>query len=278
VAAGKSPQTVWHVRTALTTIFKEAKRIGWYSGDVPTEGIEMPELQHRERTALTREQLVALLAGLPSPSREATLVLSLTGLRRAELEGLRRRRANLTDSPVRIDGEMVPACSIAVREAYVRVYGKQVDAEQKGGRYQGLKSKRSRRNVPLLPLAAQVLEAVMNRSKFTDPNDPVFASRVGTPIDLHNELNRRLHPVTAELKLPAIGWHDLRHTASTLADQAGLTEAERQRILGHADLRMTRHYTHAHLEHVRSAMGGMAQGLEDAVKNPKVVEFKKKSA
>jgi integrase len=45
-----------------------------------------------------------------------------------------------------------------------------------------------------------------------------------------------------------------RYTNSTLADQAGLSVAERQRILGHSSSAMTMRYTHAELETMRERM------------------------
>lgn len=276
LAEGKSSQTVWHIRTTLSTLFKKAKRIGWYSGDLPTYGIEMPELVHKERTALTREQAVTLLEHLPFIPRAMVLVLALTGLRIGELCGLKRYRANFTDAAVRMDGEQLQPFTIAVREAFVRVYGKELPAAEKGGQYQDVKSKKSRREIPLVPLAVKVLERVYADSKFKEPADPVFTGRTGKPIDAHNELTRKLKPVLDALKMPPISWHDLRHTAATFADQAGLTEAERQRILGHADGKTTRHYTHAHAELVRTAMGKMADGLDLIDQPKKVVAIDKK--
>jgi integrase len=276
LAAGKSSQTVWHIRTAISTIFKKAKRIGWYSGDLPTFGIEMPKLEHRERTALTRDQAITLLEHLPFRPRAMVLVLALTSLRIGELLGLRWRRVNMTEAPVPMDAETLLPFTLAVREGFVRVYGKQVDKAQKGGKHEDVKSRKSRREVPLVPLVVKVLERVRAESKFIDGDDPVFSSRNGTPIDAHNELARKLKPILAALKMPSISWHDLRHTAATFADQAGLTEAERQRILGHADARMTRHYTHAEAERVRAAMGKMADGLDVIDQPAKVVRIDKK--
>ena len=276
LAEGKSSQTVWHIRTAISTLFKKAKRIGWYSGDLPTFGIEMPKLTHAERTALTREQAITLLEHLPFRLRAMVLVLALTGLRIGELCGLRWRRVSLTDSVVQMDSEQLAARTLAVRESFVRVYGKQLDESEKGGQYQDVKTRKARREVPLIALVVKVLERVHAESKFTGPNDPVFASRNGTPIDAHNELARKLKPILKALQMPEISWHDLRHTAATFADQAGLTEAERQRILGHSDERMTRHYTKAHAEHVRLAMDKMADGLDVLDQPAKVVVIDQK--
>lgn len=276
VALGKSSQTVWHIRTAISTIFKKAKRIGWFSGDLPTYGIEMPKLKHAERVALTRDQAITLLEHLPFTLRSMVLVLALTGLRIGELSGLRWRRVNLTGKPVQIDGEALPALTLAVRESYVRVYGKQIDKAQRGGQYQEVKTRKSRRDIPMIGLVVKVLLRTQAESKFSGPEDPVFAGRTGAPVDAHNELARKLKPILAALEMPSISWHDLRHTAATFASDAGMTEAERQRILGHEDERMTRHYSHAHAELIRASMETMAEGLDVIDQPAKVLEMPKR--
>lgn len=279
LAAGKSSQTVWHIRTTLSAIFKRAKRIGWYAGDLPTAGIEMPELVHAERQALTREQALDLLERLPHITRAIAVVLAMTGLRIGELCGLRWKRVNLTDAAVTMDNESLAASCIAVREGFVRVYGKSIEAAQKGGQYQDVKTRKARRDVPLVALAVHVLEGVYAESKFTKPDDPVFAGRNGMPIDAHNELARKLKPALAEMGIPDASWHSLRHTMATFADQAGLTEAERQKILGHANVSMTRHYTHAEMARVRVPMEQMAAGFDGVMEKPrKVVEIDRKKA
>ncbi|MDP8989619.1 MAG: site-specific integrase [Acidobacteriota bacterium] len=278
LGAGKSSQTVWHIRTTLTTIFKRAKRNGWYSGDLPTQGVEMPALVHAERTALTKEQALALLERLEFDVRAMVLVLAFTGLRIGELSGLRWRRVNLTNEAVRLDGESLEANSLAVRESYIRVYGKALDRADKGGKYQEVKTRKARRDVPLISLAVQALEAVKSGTKFSSPEHPVFAGRLGQPVDTHNHLARKLKPALIELGLPGVSWHDLRHTAATFADQAGLTEAERQRILGHASGKMTQHYTKAEIEHVRKPMEAMSAGFEKVMdRRAEVVEIRKKT-
>lgn len=275
--AGKSSQTVRHIRATITAIFKRAKRMGWFVEDLPTEGIEMPPLVRTERLALTRAQSLDLLERLPFIDRAMVLVLAFTGLRIGELCGLRWRRVNLTSVPVAMDSETLAPSSLAVREAFIRVYGKAMDEKQRGGQYQEVKTKKAKRDVPLIALAVHILELVAAASKFTGLNDPVFAGRNGTPIDAHNELARRLKPALAELGLPGASWHSLRHTSATFADQAGLTEAERQRILGHSHVSTTRHYTHAEMDRVRGPMESMGQGFEDVMRKPmKVVEISKR--
>lgn len=280
LAKGSSPQTVWHVRTTVSSLFKRAKGIGWYSGDLPTEGVQMPRMRHEERHALTREQLTALIEKLRSPARELVAFLAMTGLRKSELQGLRWRRVNLTDKPITCDGQALAPHCIAIREQYLRVYGKHLKVDR--GQWQDLKTKeQGSRDVPLSTAAVELLrELAMNRKLTGMLDAPVFASRNGTPINSDNVLRRHVKPVLAGLGLPDVDLHAMRHTQATLADQAGLTGAERQKILGHASPKMTQRYTHAELERVRPAIEGASEGIGEALRKPaaKVDTIKRKAA
>jgi integrase len=276
---GYSTQTVQHIRNTISTIFRKAKRIGWFSGDIPTEGIEMPEVVHEERVAFGKEQIKKLVAVLRSPIREVVIFLVLTGLRLGELEGLKWKRVNLTSEPLVCGGEDIPPFTILLRKSFERV-SKKFSSNGKRGEYQTLKgkgNKRSGRNVPLLPLAVSTLKLVRERSKFTGPDDPVFASRNGTPIDLHNYLNqdvkpgkkrpelkppfKYLKPALEFLGLPEASWHDMRHTANTWADQQKIPVTERKKVYGWTDDRMADHYSHADMERMRASMQGLDDGL-----------------
>jgi integrase len=264
--SGLSVQTVTHIRNTLSAIFRHAKRMRAYGGDLPTDGVRLPALQAAEKRALTWPQVQAVAAAIghidPKPlanrghrrwkpehaeawNRQLSalvLILAITGMRIGEAMGLRWKRVNLTGEPVIIDGELVPAYTLAVRENYVR------------GVYGTLKSKMSRRNIPLTTEAWYQFSRLQAAATSAEPDAPVFVSSVGTPLDQHNIAKRFLKPAAKRAGVPWASWHVLRHTAATLADQAGLSVSERQRTFGHASAEMQLHYTHAELERVRSGL------------------------
>ncbi len=278
MARGSSPQTVWHVRTTVSSLFKRAKGIGWFSGDLPTEGVQMPRMRHQERQVLTRDQLTTLISALRSPAREVVAFLSMTGLRKSELQGLRWKRVNLTAEPVLCDGYVIAPFCIAVREQYLRVYGKHLGEKIDRGQWQDLKTReQGSRDVPLSRAALELLESLTRGAAA----DPVFASRTGLPLNCDNILRRDVKKALISLGLPVtLDLHSLRHTQSTLADQAGVSAAERQKILGHASQKMTQRYTHAELERVRPAMETASEGIGEALRRPaaKVISIKRKAA
>ena len=282
VGQGFQPGTVWNIRIKITTLFKKAKAMGWYSGDLPTEGVEMPKMTFEEREPLTVAQLALLVADLPTPAREIVALLAMTGLSKSELQGLRRRRTNLADDEILCDGKPLPARSIAVREQFVRVYSKMLGDDVERGQYQAVKARERIRIVPLSDAAVELLREVLAESKLKSPNDPVFASpRTGQPLNLDNILRRHVKKSLLNLGLPPeADLHSLRHFQTTAADQGGLTEGERQRILGHASPRMTRRYTHAEIEHARAAFEIVGKQLGAALKKKSelvnVVEIRKR--
>lgn len=71
----------------------------------------------------------------------------------------------------------------------------------------------------------------------------VFAREDGRPIDPSADL-REWAAILAEAGIPRAGTHTMRHSAATIALDAGIALAMVQEMLGHSDIRVTRGYTH----------------------------------
>jgi integrase len=82
---------------------------------------------------------------------------------------------------------------------------------------------------------------------------PVFPSRSGTPLDLHNFRSRILKPILKRMGLAFGDLHTLRHFNATLMDSAGIPAAVRRKRLGHADASVTDSYTGTMHEDERAA-------------------------
>jgi integrase len=235
-----------------------------------------------ERQPLTADHLARLIEELRSPARKLVAFLAMTGLNKSEMQGLRRRRVNLSDEEILCDGKPLPPRSLAVREQFVRVYGKSLGENVERGQYQGVKARDRDRVVPLSTAAVELLRQVMAESKWKGPNDPVFAAPLnGRPINADNVLRRAIKPALLKLGLPPdADLHSMRHFHATAADQGGLTEGERQRILGHASAKMTRRYTHAEIEHARAAFevvgNQIAAALEKKPEAGNVVDIRRR--
>jgi integrase len=261
-----STQTVVHIRNCLSAVLGHAKAMGWFYGELPTKGVRLPEKRHKERKAATWEQVCLLATALPEPCSTLVLFLALTGLRIGEAMGLRWQRVNLSPNPVQMGNELLAPYCLAVRENYVL------------GKYSTLKTKGSVRNVPIpewfvsrLSNLKRNTNADTNSTESVSEQAAVFANLGGSvPLDQHNLAARVMKPVAKNLKMEWLSWHCLRHTAATLADQAGMSITQRKLLLGHADDAIAMHYTHAEMESLRKQVESMA---DPAVLNRKPPEI-----
>lgn len=231
VEAGLSPQSVRHLRNALSAIWKHALKTGCYRGMPPTQYLMTPAVPSvTTRTALTAVQARALLAQMREPYRTLALVVMSCGLRIGEALALDWEHVDLERRVVRI------------RRNWTH------------GEFGTLKTLRSVRDLPLSEEAALALEAMESRHVQYPGAWLVFRNRYGQPLDAHNIAARELKPACRLAGVSVIGWHALRHTAITLIQQAGATGIEAQRFAGHASDAMREKYTHAEVERLRASV------------------------
>jgi integrase len=177
-------------------------------------------------------------------------LLSMTAsLNVAEMLALRWKRVNLTTESVVAGSEVLQSHTLVVRENYYR------------GKFGTVKAKSRRRAVPLSTTVVAALTALRGSSRFIQPDDLVFASRNGTPLNENNLLRRVIKPIAVKLGLPWLSWHVFRHTHATLGEQIGMALSDRQAQMGHGDVRMTMHYTHSDMERRRAGVEAMSERL-----------------
>ena len=73
----------------------------------------------------------------------------------------------------------------------------------------------------------------------------VFATVIGTPLEPRN-VTRTFRALVTEAKLPAIRFHDLRHTAASLLLAQGVAARTIMETLGHSQISLTMD-TYSHL-------------------------------
>jgi integrase len=289
IRRGYSVQTADHVRNCVSAIFTHAEKKGWYTGRNPAHFVKLPEMTRRPARALTFAEVESLLAALKATARAMVLCACLTSMNIAEVCGLRWGRVNLTNQPIMVDGESLPAYHVAVREQwYLRQWGT-------------VKAKKRRRNVPMpmllvkalkelacrgatgkrVPLLAGKRTGIPNGNAVREspretaesgatsddparqqpkPEDPVFAGRNNRPLDAGAMLNRQVRKI-----FPGIGWHDLRRTFATLADEIGMSIGERQQLMGHAKAAQTLEYTRTPSKQARRALERMGNKVKGKV-------------
>jgi integrase len=181
---------------------------------------------HPEQRFLSMSQLYDVADAVPHRYRALVLLAGLGGLRQGELAALRRSDVDTARA------------TVAVRRKRLRLSSGEVIEG-------GPKTSAGRRIVALpLPLARELTRHLGRYVE--DPEDAyVFTTSSGGPIDRNNFRNRIWLPATTGLGLDGLRFHDLRHTAGTLAAQTGATTKELMARLGHASPQAAMVYQHA---------------------------------
>jgi integrase len=131
------------------------------------------------------------------------------------------------------------------------------------GEYAELKTPAARRRIPLSPEIRDELIAHRLRSGYSGNEDPIFASRTGTPLTHRNVTRRGFEAAAKKAGVEGVSFHKLRHAAASRLIEAGLSPVVVARILGHSDATVTLR-VYAHLfdrertdEAVRRALEGI---------------------
>jgi integrase len=77
-------------------------------------------------------------------------------------------------------------------------------------------------------------------------------------------LSRAFARLVADLEIPNLRFHDLRHDAASALTMAGVPQQAVMEILGHRDPRMTMRYQHLSPGHLRDAMRALDQAMKQA--------------
>jgi integrase len=203
-------------KNLMSKIFATAKKWNYFAGDNPASGVELPEYKPvKQRHILTAEQIPALLDVLREPFRTMVLLALLTGLRVAEILGLRWEDVDFSSSVLHVSQ---------------RCYRGQMDTP---------KTKNSKRSLPLPPPCVETLKR--HRAKQQTPDDPglVFQTSNGTPYGDTNILHRELKPAGKKIGAPWLSWHTFRRTHATLLQFVGGSLKDAQAQLGHSKLSTT---------------------------------------
>ena len=219
----RTPATVVRYMAALSHAFTVAvKEWGWLD-DSPTRKVKKPtEARGRVRYLEDDERERLLTACQASKNKQLYLCVILalsSGMRQAELMGLKWQDVNLTDGFIILH-------------------------ETKNG---------DRRRVPLSGLGLSLLQEY---SKIRRLDTPLLFPGIvnqNTPLNLRSAFEGALK--TAQIT--DFKWHDLRHCTASYLAMNGASLAEIAEILGHKTLQMVKRYAHLSDGHVSNVVASM---------------------
>lgn len=195
----------------------------------PIKGVIAPKMPSYEMQVLDSEQVNRFLVACKGHRYEALFTLAVaTGMRQMELLGLKWNDIDWDNS------------TIIVRN--------QLKRKRRGEDFEWLplKTKYSLRRIAIGPRVLATLrehwEKQLEQKAFMGSAwkdyGSVFASNIGTPIFPRNMLED-FKAILKAAGLPAIRFHDLRHTAASLMLNAGIPPIVVSRILGHSSPSVT---------------------------------------
>jgi integrase len=234
-----TPTTIAKAYRLLRRILNVAVEAGYLPRNpaaIKGAGIERAgEMRH-----VTIPQLHALAGAVPGRYRAMVLVAGYGGLRWAELVGLRRRHVDLTGA------------RLHVVEQAAEVAGKFIVSPPK--------TEAGRRVVTLPAVVVAALGEHLDRYAASGSDGLVFPSGRGTYLQRSNFSRLVWRPAVQRLGLDGLRFHDLRHTAATLAAAAGATTKELMERMGHSSPAVALRYQHVMVDR-QAAIAAALDGL-----------------
>ena len=200
----------------------------------PADAAPPPRAPSTEIQALDVDECRQLLEAIAGDPLEALYVLALTtGMRLGELLGLRWEDVDLAE------GAIDRSPRVAVRHGLIRTKATWALAAPK--------TRHSVRSIVLGGRAVRALQSHSTAQKrrrlaagqgWAD-HDLVFTDDWGEPLYGGHITERHLKPLLRRAGLPAIRFHDLRHSAATLMLGQGVNPKIVSEMLGHAGVQIT---------------------------------------
>lgn len=244
--------TVVRVRAVLVEVLRYAKRKKWTPTNVAMDA-RVGDVGHaaRERIALTPDEAGKLWVGCEGEWFGAMFrTMIATGVRPGEAAGMH-------DDDVDLDGAV-----IEVR------HGRSRDASGRSVPVDSLKTDHSHRFVELSPgtvemlrkhRAAMAAERLAAGGSWPDQPRLMFPARDGR-VARSEVVSAELAAICQRVKVPVVRPNELRHTAASLAVDAGIPLDQVSDQLGHKDMRMvTQTYRHK----VRPTVGAGSAAIVD---------------
>jgi integrase len=240
-----TPTTIAKAYRLLRRILNVAVEAGYLPRNpctVKGAGIE----RAREMRHVSIPQLMALADAVPGRYRALVIVAGFGGLRWAELVGLRRRHVDLAGA------------RLHVVEQAAEVRGKIIVGPPK--------TEAGRRVVTLPAVALEALAEHLDRYALPGPDGLVFTNSAGTHIKRSHFSRWVWRPAVHQLGLDGLRFHDLRHTAATLAAAAGATTKELMERIGHTSPGVALRYQHVMADRQAAIAAALDTLAEDSAR------------
>ncbi len=206
------------------------------------------------RATWNEEQVKRFITAVSADRLAAVWLLSLLGLRRGEVCGLKWADVSFTDK------------TLSIRQTHVAVGGEVIE--------KGPKSRRGYRTLPLFQPVLGALEQLSTAQLAEKAAaGAAYAGDVDSGFVCCDELGQPVHPewwssefgrLCRAAGLPKIRLHDCRHSTNSLLEHLGVSPSIRASWFGHTIAVNTATYTHASaadLEVISTALGDIFKAV-----------------
>jgi integrase len=247
-----------HIKSFLSGVFKQAKRLGILDGVNPMMDVSIPRAAEPAETyAYSLPEIKAMLAVLPEPTWTVVLTAALTGLRKGEIRGLA--------------WEDFTGTELSVKRS---IWNSTVNEP---------KTRRSQAAIPVVSQLADALNAHRARAGKLAVGF-IFQGGTGQPLNLDNIARRVIQPAIEKCglcksskeehkpeghlfqhdnALPKwYGWHAFRRGLATNLHQLGVADKTIQAILRRSNVGLTMNvYVKSVSESQVTAMNSLSEKL-----------------
>lgn len=197
-----------HLKILRMILQEAAERFEFVS---PASSLKLLKIPKSDIDPFNLEEIQKIIATVRPDFKDYLITRFFTGMRPAEIDGLRWQYVDL-------DKKL-----ISVRETLVK------------NQINYTKTDSSQRDIEMSEI---VLLALRRQSAITGENDYVFCTNTGTPLCQRNFSRRVWYPLLRHLRLRLRNPYQTRHTAATLWLAAGESPEWIARQLGHASTEM----------------------------------------
>ena len=208
------------IRNLMSALFSHCIRWELFTKLNPIASVRQGAVREKDPDVLTLDELKAVMSNIENPAvRVMVAVAGCTAVRRSEMRGLKWADLNFDKLWINLKRGVVH---------------KHVTK---------MKTKASRKGVPMLPELADVLEHWRKETPYPAEADWVFASpytKGERPFWPEAALENHIRPAAKKAGITKqIGWHTFRHSFGTLLGNGGEDLKTVQELLRHANSRIT---------------------------------------
>jgi integrase len=225
------------IKSFLSGVFKQAKRLGILDGINPMVDVSTPRAPETQDTyAYSLDEVKRMLLVLQEPAKMVVLTAALSGLRKSEIRGLR--------------WEDFSGKELSVNRS---IWNSEVNEP---------KTMRSKAPIPVVKQLADALEEHRQRMGKLAVG-PIFQAGNGKPLNLDNLVRRQIIPAISGTGVEWHGWHAFRRGLATTLHQLRVDDKTIQAILRHSNVGITMNiYVKSVAESQVSAMDALGAKMQ----------------